>query len=67
MKDFLCAEMSQIEGKIVGHFFHIFTHYFVDFNRDRRLRTFLKIVQKYLQHTCLNEGGGGGKGFLTNV
>ena len=50
MKDFLRAEMFQIEGKIVlilGYIFpHIFTHDFVEFCRDRCLRTFLKVVQK---------------------
>ena len=56
MKDFFRAKMSQIEGKIV------------EFCRDRRLRTFLKVVQKNLQHTCLKRGRGGGvKGRLNNV
>ena len=43
-------------------FTHRFTHYFVEFCRDRRLRTFLKVVQKNLQHTCLKRGRGGGQG-----
>ena len=42
-------------------FTHRFTHYFVEFCRDRRLRTFLKVVQKNLQHTCLKRGRGGGQ------
>ena len=40
-----------------------FTHYFVEFCRDSRLRTFLEVVQKNLQHTCSKRGrGGGGQG-----
>ena len=41
-------------------------HYFVEFCRDRRLRTFLKVVQTNLQHTC-SKRGGGVKGRLNNV
>ena len=44
-------------------FFHRFTHYFVEFCRERRLRTFLKVVQKNLQHTCSKRGGGGQRPF----
>ena len=39
-------------------FTHRFTHYFVEFCRDRRLRTFVKVVQKNLQHRCSKRGGG---------
>ena len=64
MKDFLRAKMSQIEGKIVKisslTFFQRFTHYFVKFYRDRRLRTFLKVVQKNCNIHVQNEGEGGG-------
>ena len=42
-------------------------HYFVEFCRDRRLRTFLKVIQKNLQHTCSKRGSGGVKGRLNNV
>ena len=38
-------------------------HHFVKFCRDRRLRTFLKVVQKNLQHTCLKRGRGGQRPF----
>ena len=38
-------------------FSHRITHYFVEFCCDRRLRTFLKVVQKNLQHTCSKRGG----------
>ena len=44
-------------------FSHIFTHYFIEFCRDRRLRTFLKVVQKNLQHTCSKQGGGAQRPF----
>ena len=40
-------------------------HYFVEFCRDRRLRTFLKVGQKNLQHTCSKRGRV--KGRLNNV
>ena len=38
-------------------FFHRFTHYFVEFCRDRRLRTFLKVVQKNCNIRVQSKGG----------
>ena len=46
--------------------FHRFTHYFVEFCCDRRLRTFFKVLKKICNIHVQNKGGGV-KGNLNSV
>ena len=59
------ADKSVLFFSAGANFWESYTYNSVEFCRDRRFRTFLKVGQKKLQHTCSKRGGV--KGRLNNV